>query len=55
MRRGTCTFEAAILTLCLTGGFMEGLFQPLHLLLVFVVLLGIPFFLVCRWLWRKGS
>jgi hypothetical protein len=36
---------------------MEGLFQPLHLLMLFVVLLivGIPFFLVCRWLWRKGS
>jgi hypothetical protein len=34
----------------------EGLFQPMHLLLLFVLIfLGIPFFLVCRWLWRKGS
>lgn len=39
MRCGTCTFEAAFLVLCstlflLTGGFMEGLFQPIHLLLI---------------------
>jgi hypothetical protein len=54
---GTCTFEAAIFVFCLTRGFMEGLFQPMHLLLLFVVLLfvGVPFLLVCRWLWRKSS
>jgi len=38
---------------------MEGIFQPAHLLVLFaiVVLLfaGVPFFLICRWLWRKGS
>ena len=32
---------------------LEGLFQPMHLLVL--VVLGVPFFLVCRWLWRKGS
>ena len=36
---------------------MEGLLEPMHLLVLFAVLLfaGVPFFLVCRWLWRKGS
>lgn len=53
MRRGTCSCESAIFTLCLIGGVMEGLFQPVHLLLL--LFLAIPFFLVCRWLWRKGS
>jgi hypothetical protein len=34
----------------------EALFQPMHLLLLFVLIFfGIPSFLVCRWLWRKGS
>ncbi len=35
---------------------MEGLFEPMHLVLVIALLfVGVPFFLVCRWLWRKGS
>jgi hypothetical protein len=36
---------------------MEGLFQPMHLLWLFDIMLfgGVPLFLVCRWLWRKGS
>jgi hypothetical protein len=55
MRRGTCTCEAAVITLCLVGGFMEGLLQPLHLLFLPLLIFGVPFFLVCRGLWRKGS
>jgi hypothetical protein len=36
------------------GAFMfEGLLQPMHLLVGFVLL--IPVFLICRWLWRVGS
>jgi hypothetical protein len=33
------------------------LYQPMHLLMLFVLLLlvGVPFFLACRWLWRKGA
>ena len=36
---------------------MEGLFQPMHLLVLLfgLIFVGVPFFLVCRWLWRKGS
>jgi hypothetical protein len=36
---------------------MEGLFSPMHLLMLLVGLLfvGVPVFFVCRWLWRKGS
>jgi hypothetical protein len=34
-----------------------GLFQPIHLLMltILLVVFGIPFFLICRLLWRKGS
>jgi hypothetical protein len=36
---------------------LEGLFQPMHLAVLLFVLFvfGVPFFLVCRWLWRKGG
>jgi ABC-type uncharacterized transport system permease subunit len=33
----------------------EGLFQPMHLEILFFLVWCIPLFLVCRWLWRKGS
>lgn len=35
----------------------DGLFQPMHLLLltIIVVVFGIPLFLMCRLLWRKSS
>lgn len=34
----------------------EGLFQPMHLLMFFfLIIFCIPLFLVCRWLWRQGS
>jgi hypothetical protein len=36
---------------------LDGLFQPIHLLVGLPVVLGIfaPFFLVCRWLWRRAK
>jgi hypothetical protein len=36
---------------------LDGLFEPMHLLVGVIVLcvFGIPFFLICRWLWNKGS
>jgi hypothetical protein len=33
----------------------EGLFQPMHLLMLYFLILCVPLFLVCRWLWRKGN
>jgi hypothetical protein len=35
---------------------IEGLFQPMHLIVGFFLLtFGLPLVLVCRWLWRKGG
>jgi hypothetical protein len=32
----------------------EGLFRPLAII-VSLLIFGVPSFLMCRWLWRKGS